>query len=231
MAITRSLMTTGAGAAVLGLGLTLTAATAASAHVTADPNTTAAGSYTLMTVSVPHGCEGKATTEVEINLPKELSGVTPTVNPNWDIKQVHDKDDESKDVTAIDYIAKKPLAADQRDSFELSFYIPPQTEGKTLAFPTTQTCSEGETTWDQVPKSGQSDDDLDTPAPSFTVTEAAATDDSAHSHEPSSEAAPKAVQADNSSTTALTLGIVGAVLGALGLIVGGAALLRTRRGA
>lgn len=219
---------------MLGLGLVFVGSGAASAHVTVDPESTAAGSYTVMTVSVPHGCDGEPTEKVRIGLPDELAGVTPSVNPNWKIAAVHEDDDEDKDVTEIDYTAKTPLAADQRDSFELSFFLPPETEGKTLTFPTTQECTEGETKWDQVPKEGQSEDDLDSPAPSFTVTAAEA--ESSHGDESTdtSASAEEGAGADESassqsSSAPLTLGIIGVVLGALGLIAGGLALLRTKR--
>lgn len=233
----RRALTTGLGASALGVGLVFTGAGAASAHVTADPSSTAADSYTVMTVSVPHGCEGKATTKIKIGLPDELAGVTPTVNPNWNVKQVHKDGDAKKDVTEIDYTAKKPLPDDLRDTFELSFYIPPETEGKTLNFPTTQECTSGETKWDQTPKKGQSEEDLETPAPSFKVTAPAAgsesdagTDSSAEATAPS-DSAEQASAPAGSSSAALTWGIIGTILGALGLTAGGAAFVRSRKSA
>lgn len=229
----RSLTIPGVGAVALSLGLVFTGPGAASAHVTVEPDSTAAGSYTVMTVSVPHGCEGKPTEKVRIGLPDELSGITPSVNPNWKITSVHEDGDKTKDVKEIDYTAKTPLSADQRDSFELSLFLPPETEGKTLVFPTTQECKGAKTKWDQVPKEGQSEEDLDSPAPSFTVT-AAEADPSAGAAPDSSESAQDPSgsgeqAASESSAAPLALGIIGVVLGALGLVAGGIALLRTRR--
>lgn len=229
----RSLTTSVVGAIALSLGLVFVGSGAASAHVTVEPESTAAGSYTVMTVSVPHGCEGKPTEKVRIGLPDELSGVTPSVNPNWKITSVHEDGDKNKDVKEIDYTAKTPLSADQRDSFELSLFLPPETEGKTLIFPTTQECQGAETKWDQVPKEGQSEENLDSPAPSFTVTAAeadtstgASPDSSASAQGPSGS--DEQAASDNFAAP-LTLGIIGVVLGALGLVAGGIALLRTRR--
>ena len=79
----------------VGTGVTLTAATllalapavAASAHVSASATSTAAGSYTVVTFSVPHGCDGSPTTAVEIEIPETILSVTPTVNPNWTIEK------------------------------------------------------------------------------------------------------------------------------------------------
>lgn len=229
-------LTTGLGASALGVGLVFTGVGAASAHVTADPSSTSADSYTVMTVSVPHGCEGKATTKIKIGLPDELAGVTPTVNPNWNVKQVHQDGDSNKDVTEIDYTAKKPLPDDLRDTFELSFYIPPESEGKTLNFPTTQECTSGETKWDQTPKDGQSEDDLETPAPSFKVTAPAADTESGTDADSSAEATASQSPAEQASapaesSSALTWGIIGTILGALGLIAGGTAFVRSRKSA
>ncbi|RYY88109.1 MAG: DUF1775 domain-containing protein, partial [Comamonadaceae bacterium] len=69
-------------AAVAGLVLV---AGPALAHVTATPSEGAAGSYTVATFSVPHGCEGEATTSITIKIPDEIIEVTPTRNALWDV--------------------------------------------------------------------------------------------------------------------------------------------------
>ena len=51
-------------AAALALG-----AAPAFAHVTVSPSVATAGSYTVLTVSVPHGCDGSPTTKVSIKIP------------------------------------------------------------------------------------------------------------------------------------------------------------------
>jgi uncharacterized protein YcnI len=58
------------------------------------------------------------------------------------------------------------------DAFMMSVRLPEDAAGTTLYFPTIQTCEEGETAWIQIPEEGQSEDDLESPAPAFTVTEA-----------------------------------------------------------
>ena len=68
----------GAGAAAL----TLASASWAGAHVTVSPSQGAAGSYSVLTFSVPHGCDGSATTRVAIQVPEQILSVTPSVNPN-----------------------------------------------------------------------------------------------------------------------------------------------------
>ena len=65
-----------AGAAALGaLALTLGGAAAAQAHVTVNADTAEAGAYSVLTVSVPHGCDGSATTKVAIQIPDGINAV------------------------------------------------------------------------------------------------------------------------------------------------------------
>ena len=114
--------------------LSLTGALAASAHVTVSADTTAAGSYALLTFGVPHGCDGSATTKVAIKVPDQVNAVTPTVNPNWDVQKVlvpltpPVTDSHGNRVTErvdqVVYTAKTPLPADLRDALVLCLQIP-----------------------------------------------------------------------------------------------------------
>ena len=170
------------GAVPLALGaVVLGVAAPASAHVTITASTTAAGAFTVLTVSVPHGCEGSATTEVTIQIPEEINAVTPTRNALWEVeKEVEQLDPPVTDahgneiterVATVTYTADTPLPDGYRDAFELSLQLPDD-EGTTLVFPTIQTCEEGESAWIEVPADGQSEDDLELPAPSVTITAA-----------------------------------------------------------
>lgn len=241
--------------------LSLTGALAASAHVTVSADTTAAGSYALLTFGVPHGCDGSATTKVAIKVPDQVNAVTPTVNPNWDVQKVlvpltpPVTDSHGNQVTErvdqVVYTAKTPLPADLRDALVLSLQIP-VVAGQTLTFPIVQTCEVGETAW--IEQQGQGQPEPAHPAPSIEVTSASADGDhpdpaaaAAGSDEPaaaasavSTEASPAGSVPPTSSaqvaTTAVTdsgssngLAIAGLVAGVLGLLVGGIALVRTRR--
>ena len=173
----------------------------ASAHVEITASDTAAGAYTVLTVSVPHGCEGSPTTAVAVRIPDGIAEVTPTRNAFYDVEVVTGSD------TQVVYTARTPLPDGQRDTFELSLQIPEDAEGQTLTFPTIQTCEEGSTSWTEVPADGQSEDDLEHPAPAFEVTAANPGD-------------------DDDSGDALAVG--GLVAGLLGLALGAVALFRTR---
>jgi uncharacterized protein YcnI len=238
------------GTTLLALGLALGPTGAASAHVTVTPSETAAGSYTVLTFSNGHGCEGSPTTAITIQIPEGINAVTPTRQNFYDVsKQTEKLDPPVEDahgntlterVATVTYTAKTPLPDGYRDAFELSLQIPEDAVGETLAFPTIQTCEEGETGWTEIPAEGQDADELDTPAPSFEVTEASgdghghsdseesdgadpAADTGSASEDGGSQAAAEPTEADN------TWGYAGVGVGVLGLLVGGIALARSRR--
>ena len=218
--------------------LVVLAAAPAAAHVTGTPSVANAGAFTILTMGVPHGCDGSPTTEVEFQVPGSVVSVTPTRNPLYDVEvNIQQLDEPLTDahgneiterVGSIVYTAKTPLPDGQRDTFELSFQVP-DVAGETLAFPTIQTCERGRTDWVEVPEAGQDEEELEHPAPAFEVLPAAeegddhgaSADDAAAESDGSTEVA--AVSGDSSA-----LGWAGLVLGALGLLAGGTALVRTR---
>lgn len=219
-----------AAPAALGAAL-LAFAAPASAHVSITPTETAAGAYTLLTVSVPHGCDGAPTTKVEIQVPEEILSVTPTRNPLWTVTKTKAKLDKpvtdahgnkvtERDGTIV-YEATSPLPEGYRDAFELSLKLP-EKEGATLAFPTIQTCEKGETAWVEVPTGSQDPEELEHPAPALTIT---AAEDASSAHSADSVGSSETETAGVSSNA---LGGIGLVAGLLGLIAGGAALVRVR---
>ncbi|WP_210440227.1 YcnI family copper-binding membrane protein [Nocardioides xinjiangensis] len=232
--------------------IALSLAAPAGAHVSATVSDASAGAYTIATFSVPHGCEGSPTTKVEIQVPESVLSVTPTRNPFYDVETTTAQLDEpvadghGNEVTertaSVVYTATTPLPDGQRDTFELSFQVP-DAAGETLAWPTIQTCREGETGWTQVPADGQDEDELEAPAPSFEVLPAAegtghddatagTADDTTAEADDAAEAAGAAGSADAAADDedgTSALGWAGLVAGLAGLAAGGLALARTRR--
>ena len=193
-----------------GLLLALAAPLSASAHVGVEASSTAAGSFSVLTFSVGHGCEGSPTTSVAISLPESILDATPTVNPNWTISKVVETLDEpipaeeepiTERTGQIVYTAITPLAPDQRDTFQLSLALAGE-EGDVLEFETLQTCEVGETLW-----TGEE-------VPSVTLTAAAEGD--GH-HSPEVEPVETAPDPD---VLARALGIGGLVVGAVGIVIG-----------
>jgi uncharacterized protein YcnI len=216
---------------------------AASAHVEATPDTTAANSYALLTFAIPHGCNTSGTTKMTITLPAELNDAQPTVNPNWTAQKVTEHlpapkklangTSITKRTSQIVYTAKAPLDPELRDTLVLSVKLP-DTAGKTLYFPTLQTCQQGQTDWSQIPKEGQDEESLKSPAPSVTVTEAEAGGDGHTAHAAgtessaaeSSAAGAQAASGDDGGAQARSWAALAAGLG--GLALGGAAFVRGR---
>lgn len=202
--------------------LALTAAPAA-AHVTISPSTTEAGAYAVLTVSVPHGCDGSPTTRIAIDLPDEIYAVTPTRHPFWDAETVMEQLDEpisdahgneiTERVDQVVYTALTPLPDGQRDAFELSLQLP-DAAGETLAFPVVQTCRDGETGWTEVAADGQDAEELEHPAPLVTV---------AGAEEGEGSAAATAEDDGNG------LALAGLGTGVAGIVIAGVALTRSRK--
>ena len=216
-------------ASIAAAALSLTFVAPASAHVTVGGTSTEAGEYTVLTVSVPHGCDGSPTTKVEIKIPDDVLAVTPTRNPFWDVSTSvvklakPAKDAHGNAVTertgTVTYTATTPLPDDQRDAFELSFQVPDKA-GETLTFPAIQTCEKGKTAWTEVPAKGQDAEELEHPAPSFVITP----DDEHGPGSAADEAADGAAKAGSDQR-----GTIGLVAGLAGLALGATALVQVRR--
>jgi uncharacterized protein YcnI len=189
--------------ATAALALAIAAPMAASAHVTATPSSTAAGSYSVITFGIGHGCSGSPTTKVAITLPAGITAATPTVNPNWKIEKVKSGDA----VTQVVYTAVTPLPDGYRDELSFQVKLPADAAGKTLSFPALQTCAAGETNWNEPLKADGTEPEH--PAPTVVVTAAAA---DAHAHD-------AAATADATDNTARILGIGGLIIGVVGVVI------------
>ncbi len=190
--------------------------------------------YVVLTFSVPHGCDGSATTGITIQIPEEILSVTPTRNPYYDVEKTMVKLDEpvedahgnsvTERVGEVTYTSKRRCltASATRWSSRCSC---PDAAGETLAFPVIQKCQKGETGWTEVPAEGQDEEELEHPAPTVTITEATGDAHGAATTEPGRGHRRFADDSEDGNG----LAIVGLVVGAAGVIVGGTALSRTRR--
>jgi uncharacterized protein YcnI len=230
-------------AAVVVIGV----AGSASAHVTVTPSTTAAGSYSILTFAVPHGCDGSATTSITISMPKEIIEATPTRSALYDVTKknvkldkpitAEDGDKITEKVDTITFTAKTPLPDGYRDAFEVQIQVPDEAD-KVLTFPTIQKCEKGQTGWTEVPAAGQDPESLEHPAPAFTITAPGTAEPEASespSSSPSATSAPDSTagsaEAADSDDSSNTWGYLGVAFGVIGIVVGGVALARSRRSA
>lgn len=230
----------------LAAGSVLLGVAPASAHVSVTPSSTAAGSSSVLSFSIGHGCDGSPTERIAIQVPEDILSVTPTRNPFWQARTVMEKLDEpvtdahgnrvTERVSQVVYTARTPLPDGERDTFELSLSLP-DAEGETLAFPTIQECVQGQTAWTEVAAEGQDGHDLESPAPLVTIT---APEEDAHEHGTAETAAGGDASAGTDETSGEASGesgtddgnglaIAGLVAGLLGLAAGGAALVVARR--
>jgi len=197
-----------------GVLLALAAPMAASAHVTIDPSETAAGTYSVLTFSVGHGCEGSPTRAITIDVPEGINSVTPTVNPGWTIEKVVETlPDGTEDahgnalterVSQVVYSTDTPLPDGLRTTFALSLQLAGEA-GDVLEFPTTQDCVDGQTVWE-----GED-------VPNVELTTAA--DVVAHDADEAAEARPEQSATGTSDTIARVIGIGGLAVGAVGIVL------------
>lgn len=222
------------GAALLGaVALSVGGAAAANAHVTISPDTAEAGQYAVLTVGVPHGCDGSATTQVSIKIPDGINSITPTRHPFYTVEKVMEplvapvSDGHGGELTErpteIVYTATTPLPANERDAFQLVLKVPEDAAGTTLYSPSVQTCEEGESAWVQIPAEGQNLFDLDLPSPALNVV---ASEHDGHGHDHAEDAHDESTAEDSSASGQLSLIITSLAIGALGLIAGVVALIR-----
>ncbi|NKX51382.1 DUF1775 domain-containing protein, partial [Arthrobacter deserti] len=169
-----------------------------------------------------------------------LDDATPTAHPGWDVKKVSEKLDTPRKLdtgttitertSPIVYTARTPVADGIRATLQLQVQVP-AAEGRTLAFPVLQTCEQGSTDWAQLPAEGQDGHELESPAPAFTVTAAAAQEHGADGHGEQAQEVPAepAAATGGSGGAPAAAGWAGLAAGLLGLAAGATALLRTRR--
>ncbi|WP_052664920.1 YcnI family protein [Nitriliruptor alkaliphilus] len=237
---------------LLGSALTLLLAGPAAAHVTANPSSTAAGSYAVIDMRVPHGCEGAATNVLEVQIPDGVISVKPEHVPGWTATTEIGPYDEpvelhgspvTEGVKVVTWTADEgqELADDQYREFGLSVRLP-DAAGETLTIPAVQTCVDGaEEAW--IETSDDPDADLAYPAPQITLTAGGGGHgggaDEADEREEGDDSDEEHAAGDGTEVTATPAGseqdggtdalvYVALAIGLLGLVVGGAGL-RTAR--
>jgi periplasmic copper chaperone A len=216
---------------ILGLvGLALAAPAAAQAHVTVQPEEVPAGGFVRFDVRVPNERDNANTERVEVQMPDGFAFVSYEPAPGWEVRVNYEQlqqpiqaegEQITEQVNTVSWTATDPNAAIRPNEFRdfgLSVGLPEQAQaGAVLTFPAIQTYSSGEKVrWIGPP-------DSEEPAAQVTLTAA-----------PAESGAPTAGEAESGSDEEEDEGaptwlvIVALVLGALGLLAGGASLARSR---
>lgn len=126
---------------------TVAAAAPASAHVTVQPATAAAGAYQVLRFGVGHGCGDKAaTTALRVEIPPGVTVARPQPKPGWKLEIVR----AGEAVSAV--VWRGSLPPDQFDEFVVLAKLP--AASGPLAFPATQACGVDENRWTESPSPG-----------------------------------------------------------------------------
>ncbi|WP_432026800.1 YcnI family copper-binding membrane protein [Streptomyces sp. 1222.5] len=226
-----------AAAAAVAATAVLTLSAPAFAHVTVQPEGTAAkGGYAVVDFKVPNERDDASTTKVEVNLPADhpIASVMPQPIPGWKIQVTRSKLDKpltmhgekiDEAVSKVTWTADgKGIEAGYFQKFPLSVGALPE-DADQLVFKAVQTYSNKEVVrWIEVPEEGE--DEPENPAPVLELS--AATGDhhgTAGAEDTAAKTEKTAAAADSGSdggsdTTARVLGVVGIVIGIAGVAYG-----------
>jgi uncharacterized protein YcnI/copper(I)-binding protein len=160
----------------------------ASAHSSLEQSEAKAGGFYKAVVRIPHGCEGKATTAVKIELPEGFVSAQPQPKAGWKVEtakgdyaqsyKIHGKDITSgvKQVTW----SEGELPSDFYDEFVVVGQLAKFDKDTTLSFPVTQFCgTDDSVAWTEIAAEGQNPHDLEHPAPQLRVMAASGADEHA----------------------------------------------------
>ncbi|MCW2951212.1 MAG: nuclear export factor [Conexibacter sp.] len=227
--------------AALALGLPA----AAQAHVTLQPNSAAAGSFTVLDVRVPTERDDASTVKVDLRLPPGFASVAVEQQPGWTVKVIKTKlakPIQTDDGPVIEAVSELIWSGSGRGlgaippgafkDFPISVQIPGKA-GPRLTFKALQTYSNGAVVrWIGAPDSAQ-------PAPQVALTPAAPASGAAAPATTTATPAPAAaatgnapVAAQHGDVASKGLGVAALIAGLLGLLLGATAtFLATRRNA
>lgn len=162
-----------ASGAIFALGTT-----AALAHITLETQEAAVGSTYKAVLRVPHGCGGKATTAVRVQIPEGVIAVKPMPKPGWTLQIKKGKYEKSyqlygetltSGVKEVDWSGGN-LPDEFYDEFVFRASLAADLQaGQTLNFPVVQECGDAAERWIEIPAAGQDSDALENPAPSIKL--------------------------------------------------------------
>jgi periplasmic copper chaperone A len=213
-------------AACAALAGALALPAAAGAHVSLQPDEAAAKAFVVEDVRVPNEEDSANTTKVVVQFPDGFAEVSFQPVPGWSVKAKKTKlakpiktdegDTLTEQVSQVTWSGGK-IAPGEFQDFPVSLQMPDKA-GTSLTFKAIQTYDNGKVVrWIGAP-------DSEEPAPQVKLTSAAG-------DQAATAAAPAAATEKGDDEESKTLPIIALIVGALGLLAGGAALLSRRRAA
>jgi periplasmic copper chaperone A len=216
---------------------------AAQAHVSVHPNTVPEGAFATLNIRVPGEEENAYAYKVDTLLPPGFTSVDIQNVPSWSAKVVTKKlakpiqtDDGpvTEEVSQVIWTGDKSVDGRLDNGtfmqFPLSIAMPEHIAGKSLALKTLEYYSNGKVVhWIGAPNA-------EFPAPTVNITAkggvlqdvAGGEAGPAPGEVPGAEVAPSSTSSSSSGASE-GLGIAALIVGALGLLAGGAALVKSRR--
>jgi uncharacterized protein YcnI len=145
-------------------------------HIVFTPASGAANTTVYTSFRVSHGCNGTATTSVQVKLPAGTSSVKPHRLAGWTITTTTRPAENptatvNTTVDTITWTSPEGVPDNQYEEFYFAVKTP-ATAGK-IYFPVEQKCVTGSYSWTDIPQDGKPEPDH--PAGTFTVGAAGAT--------------------------------------------------------
>lgn len=237
-------------------GIAVAISSTASAHIGVSADEVAAGASTSLTFRYSHGCGESPTNSLRFEIPEGINNAIPYNHPGWDITVENVELAEPITSGHGEEVTERPavITFTARDGFEVPAhgirdevtigFTAPEELGQ-LFFKVIQGCLEGSNDW--IEEWDGAGTEPEHPAPSVMVVAATGESDDS-GHEPDEEASGSSTEAsghDEAPGTTIASGdddddgdddgnsnglaIVGIVLGALGIGVGGTALATSRK--
>ncbi|MBR0555372.1 DUF1775 domain-containing protein [Ciceribacter sp. L1K23] len=160
------------------------------AHATFANQPVKVGSYVAAALQVPHGCDGKATNEVQIKLPEGFISAKPQPKAGWEIEVITGDYQKAYDNHGTQ-ITSGPVEirwknGELPDNFYDTFVIygkVAEADEAGLAFPTVQLCgSDAQVSWTEVAAAGVDPHSLENPAPVLKIVAADPAEDAHEGH-------------------------------------------------
>jgi uncharacterized protein YcnI len=205
------------------------------AHVTIKPGEAEQGGYSTQVFQVPNETTDANTTQVEVTMPADqpIASVSVEPVPGWEInvekgkpaKPINAHGEEISEVVTKITWSGGSIPPGYFQTFPVSMGPLPETDS--LTFKAVQTYSDGEVVrW--IEESTPGGEEPERPAPVLRLTKS-----SGDAHDTTTTTAvaatPTSVATSSDVDRAKTIGIIAAVLGALGLIVAIVALVKNSR--
>jgi uncharacterized protein YcnI len=225
--------------------LALTLPSAAQAHVSLHPNEVPAGSFATLDIRVPNEAEGANTVKLAVQVPPGFLDVSTEYMPGWSARVLTSKlakpvqtDDgevteQVREIVWTGSGAQGRIPPGQFVNFPISTEIPGKA-GEELTFKVLQYYDNGKVVrWIGGPSSDEPAPQIDVTAEGGVLQDVAGSETAPPGPTAEASAAGETTSSSSSSSDGASkgLGIAALIVGALGLLAGGTALVRSRRSA